>query len=180
MVNILCAFNVDASEIPCEKFEEVFNSNTLKKCLMTEETTIGNEDFTVAPKDELVAIISLAYNKKIAFLPQNISDCFPNLRNYDAAACAIEKIKKSNFANLVHLSTVNLDGNLIQSIHADVFSGLSSLQSIFLSKNWSNNRQLWHFPLSIPRLQSNQIHPRRCFYRFIESPTSRLVQQYLH
>lgn len=86
-----------------------------------------------SPQDESVETISLAYNKRIEFLPDNIYKTYPNLKSYDAAACAIRNISKANFVNLQKLSSITLDGNLIERIDANVFDGLNLLQEIFLS-----------------------------------------------
>lgn len=127
---------VNSADASCEKVKDVNSqaADLLKKCLLTESTVIGNSGFILnSPRDESIEVVTFAYNKKIEFLPDSIHLVYPNLKTYDAAACAIKSIKKSNFENLDKLKTIFLDGNLIERIDADTFEGLTEIQEIYLS-----------------------------------------------
>lgn len=72
-------------------------------------------------------------NKRIKFLPKEISKTYAGLVQILAADCSIEAISKKNFGYLP-LKHINLSGNLITKIHDDTFEGLGSLEILYLGK----------------------------------------------
>lgn len=123
------------SEISCEVIRTISGEASFKECLMTRTTEINSPGFTITTSiDENVRTISFANNKKIQFLPENVHDAFPDLKVFDAAACAVRKISGKNFRKLSKLSTIFLDGNLIERVDGDTFHGLTSLTNIYLSE----------------------------------------------
>lgn len=126
------------NEISCEKVEADIElpKDSRKRCVLTQTTKINAGGFLInSPRDESVERIDFAYNKQIEYLPENISEAFPNLKVYDAAACAIRKISRANFVNLKSIQKLFFDGNLIERVEGDVFEGLTTLEFIYLSHN---------------------------------------------
>lgn len=102
---------------------------------MTDVTVIDSLGYTLGlSRDESIETITFAYNKNIEFLPENVSETYPNLAVFDAAACAIRRISQLNFVNLLKLENIFLDGNRIERIERFTFDGLNSLSEIYLSK----------------------------------------------
>lgn len=124
------------NEISCEKVEVVneLPMDSRKRCVLSQTTKINAGGFLIkSPRDESVERVDLAYNKQIEFLPENISESFPNMKVYDAAACAIRRISRANFVNLKEIQKLFFDGNLIERVEGDVFEGLTTLEYIYLS-----------------------------------------------
>lgn len=137
LLNIFLINGAAVKEISCENFktDEDTPSEGHKECFLMNQTVINSPGFVlISPTDENVVAVKFAYNKNIKYLPQSVHEAFPALTIYDAAACAIKSISNVNFANLGKLTTIFLDGNLIESIENGTFEGLNSLKRIFISK----------------------------------------------
>jgi Leucine-rich repeat (LRR) protein len=101
---------------------------------MTLATVINSTGFTVlSPINKAVKTISLAYNKHVEFLPENLFENFPDLQIVDSAACSLRELSKATFRNLFKLEQINLDGNKIERIEGDTFETLTLLREIFIS-----------------------------------------------
>lgn len=123
-----------ANEITCED-DDV---NDEPSCFVT-ETAINASDFTISgPEDDTVHSFISSYNRNVEFLPIRIGKKFPNLVKYAADRCRIGDISKSNFENLFHLRTLNLNGNKLEIIKSDSFKDLVSLESLFLGNYTSS------------------------------------------
>lgn len=96
--------------------------------------------------DDSVQFLSLLFNKKIFFLPVNVSQSFPNLLIYHAGHCSIETIKKINFEAMSTLRWLFLDGNQLERIDSDTFDDLTDLIRLEMSE------QVAHFLMSESRV----------------------------
>lgn len=109
-------------------------------CCLVTETAINASDFVFSgPEDEIVRLFDASRNRKIEFLPTRIGEKFPNLVTYTAERCAIGEISKSNFEDIFHLRTLNLNGNRIKTIQVDTFIDLVSLKSLLLGNYFLEN-----------------------------------------
>lgn len=137
MTLLLIIFDPGASssEIYCEVIQPSLGKTSSKECLLTLITVIDAPGYVLrGEEDENVKRVSMVYNKKIQFLPENSYEAFPDLTHLDAAACAVKEISSKNFRNLFKLAVIALDGNLIERIAGDTFDGLTSLKEIYLGK----------------------------------------------
>lgn len=91
--------------------------------------------FTIdSPRNEFIEGLFMGWNEQVDYLPENISERFPNLVVMDAVYSSINSISKANFVNLTSLQRLYLRGNRIQRIDDDTFSGLISLTVLELSE----------------------------------------------
>lgn len=85
-------------------------------------------------KDEEVTGLSMAWNKNLISLPENLNEIFPQLTAFDADCCNVQKVSKKNFAGLKKLKNLKLNSNPIEEIYDDTFEDLTSLEYLHLSK----------------------------------------------
>ena len=136
----------ELKEVTCENEEMFWPSlnETLLTCVISSDQIIDGPDYMIsvnAPSalplvdSDTVQAISIANNKKIKFLPQNIHETFPNLIAMSAAGDSLETISKNNFKNLKKLKSLNLSGNQIKTFDGDSFEDLTSLEDLSLDDN---------------------------------------------
>lgn len=136
---------VSATEVPCEKIEMVDSWTRnhgipmSKTCQMGEAsaatTAINSTGFTISSEsDESVEGFNSWNNPKIEYLPEEISETFPNLIVLSAGSCSIKSVSKVNFRNLNQLRYVHLYRNEIERIDNDVFDDNLEMQEILLCK----------------------------------------------
>lgn len=122
---------LEAVEISCEEIDLSPTFGTC--CYLNEVTVISAENVTFATAENLeVDTILLKKNKRIKFLPVEVSKKFPNLEAIHAGFASIRKISGVNFAGLSSLKWLDLSFNLIEFIPDDCFEGLKKLQNINL------------------------------------------------
>jgi len=97
---------------------------------ITEPTTI-----LVNPVNENVTELLLGRNKKIEFLPQDISAAFPNLRLIDAFDCSIKSINNLNFKGLNKMIKLNLERNNLETIQENSFDDMVNLRYLYMDEN---------------------------------------------
>jgi Leucine rich repeat len=134
-LKICSSTETSEKKISCEKIEDYGCQPLQKKCVMTKSTVIDSTGFSLStPSNLMVKKISFPYNKNIEYLPANVSESFPELTTFDAAACSIKTISRETFHNLLRLEMIFLDGNLIERIDGNIFDGLFMLKEIYLSE----------------------------------------------
>ena len=137
VIIIGCCFSGAAAlVVSCEKILTA-SSDDLdepRSCFMQEKTSISSADYRIDTKDTRIAGLSFRSNKKIKFLPVQISRAFPNLLVLSARICSISEVSKENFEGLKYLRFLYLDGNQIVKILADTFEDLESLEKVGLGK----------------------------------------------
>lgn len=104
-------------------------------CFMDDETAIKSTGVLIGEWQNLtMSGLIFEHNQKINYLPENISEKFPNLVGLSAYDSGVKKISKANFHNLIHLKELHLSNNFIVMINGDTFAGLISLDHVFLGK----------------------------------------------
>lgn len=134
---MLTVCKLEAKEVQCERMGN-FNYHlvgSVNSCFMLTMTTIDTPGFTISSaKNETVEGLRLAENRKIRFLPEKVSEKFPNLLAYYAYSCSLTEVFKINFEKLVKLKILLLDSNQIVKIPSDTFEDLKSLEYVQLRK----------------------------------------------
>lgn len=98
---------------------------------MDNRTAIRTTSVTFYPGvDDSINAISFSFNQKVDFLPIQVNQKFPNVIEYRAANCALQRVKKANFEGLIKLEALRLSGNRIERIASDTFEGLFKLKLI--------------------------------------------------
>jgi hypothetical protein len=73
-------------------------------------------------------------NKKIHYLPENVSDVFLSINAYSAGDCSVREISKRNFLGMFNMKVLYLYDNLIEVIPNDTFEDLTELLLLWLRK----------------------------------------------
>jgi Leucine rich repeat len=133
---------VAATQIFCENFAITgwnIPLNRIRTCWMDKMTTIDSKETTIGltpwNRNETFEGLSFWTNKKIKFLPIQVSEKFPNLLGYQASHCSITEISKKNFEGLTKLKLLHLINNKIEKILSDTFEDLVELTNVTLGKN---------------------------------------------
>lgn len=130
-VVLVAIVKLEAVEINCEKIDLSVTFGTC--CYLNKVTVISAENATFGTAENVVVdTINLADNRRVEFLPVEVSKKFPNLKAYHASDAAIRKISALNFAGLSSLKWLDLSRNEIEFIPDDCFEGLKKLQNINL------------------------------------------------
>lgn len=132
-----------ASDVTCEVKEETVPVDTRSKiefrtkvtCVFDDVIEITEPSKLTNPINESVTELLMHRNKKIGFLPQDISVAFPKLRLVDAFGCAIKEVTTQNFHGLTLVSKIVLDDNEIDKIDENSFDDLTDLSLLYLDNN---------------------------------------------
>ena len=137
MLHILPVFVESSNHITCEKYENHFwetDNVTLATCLILEQA-VDNPGYSISSsKDENVLGLWFDHNRKIFYLPENISDKFPNLVGLSAELCSIKALRRENFKNLHKLKYLWLTQNSLEMIPSNTFDDLVALETLHLRK----------------------------------------------
>jgi Leucine-rich repeat (LRR) protein len=108
------------------------------------------------------------YNKiDVEFIPENLSEKFPNLIGINVFNCSIKTVTKTNFKGLNKLVIIGLSNNKIETIESGTFKDTTKVEKLALANN--NIKQLPNdlfeslLNLKILYLHNNQItviHPQ--------------------
>lgn len=152
---LLLAFcRAEADEVACERIEDHpinYEGITEPRTCFMSEVEIAWPGFRISsPHDETVKLFDLNNNRKIYFLPDKISERFPNLLQYQATYCSLAIILRINFQGLDKLTNAYFGGNQIEKISSDTFDDLTSLKKLGLGEKVQNNLVL------ITALQDNK------------------------
>jgi Leucine-rich repeat (LRR) protein len=105
-------------------------------CVIDHGTAISTPDTKFSnQRNESVTNIVGIENKGIKYLPQDISDVFPNVKDIRISGTSLSAITKSNLHDMTKVQTLNLDHNEIASIGEDAFDDLVAIYRIELSNN---------------------------------------------
>ncbi|CRK93245.1 CLUMA_CG006788, isoform A [Clunio marinus] len=121
----------------CKQIREgqTFTNKKVDLCVMRKTAAICTINVTFTGNPNVNNALIFEDNKRIQFLPENISSWFPNLTDYIARNCSVKAISKINFLNLTELRSLNLDFNEIERLDGDIFEGLSSLKAFSIQNN---------------------------------------------
>lgn len=124
---------LEAAEINCEKVDRF---DTFKKCCyLNSMTAISSIDSNVAGLENFnVDAILFNGNRKIKYLPINVSKKFPNLETFLAKNAFVKEISALNFERLSKLKFLDLRENQIKFIPDYCFEDLIKVNTILLSK----------------------------------------------
>lgn len=129
------AFKVESKVYFAFKLKPKFFPNRFVKtcCFMSNNTAIATPNITVSfTADEAMEGMWLEKNKAIQYLPIQIYEIFPNLREYWARECQIKAISKKNFKKLAQLKELFLSSNLIETVPSNAFEDLIKLRWVRL------------------------------------------------
>lgn len=127
---LFCSLNfISSSTVSCN-FLKNFNwgFGDWYTCFMQTAGPIHSTGFNIlSERRENVSGLSFYGNKNISFLPESVSEVFPNLGGYDAGECNVKAIFKANFERLGSVRRLELQGNQIEVLEGNVFQDLTSL-----------------------------------------------------
>lgn len=98
------------------------------------ETTMISDTKTTINSTQNAAGFRIVENKKVLFLPIEISKTFPALEIIEIRGCAITLIGPENFDGLTKLKSLFLRDNQITHIPSGTFTTLESLYEVDMSK----------------------------------------------
>lgn len=130
-------------DVTCEVKEKAVPVDTRFKIeLRTIITCDFNDDIEITepskltnPVNESVTELRMGGNKKIEFLPEDVSIPFPKLRLVDAFGCAVKEVTKQNFHGLTLVDKIVLDDNRIEKIDENSFDDLTDLNLLYMDNN---------------------------------------------
>lgn len=131
------SWEANALQVSCESVGHSYWGETIgymKTCNLRRSTSIDSEGIKISPDDESMQGLEFDFNKKIKFLPVEVSETFSNLLAYSAYDCSLTSIKKANFAGLNKLKSLQLNGNQISSINSETFEDLIALELLYLGE----------------------------------------------
>lgn len=132
-----------ANDVQCEVKEKTIPVDTRFKvelrtvvtCVFNDDSEINEPSKLTNSLNESVTELRMVRNKKIEFLPQDISVPFPNLRIVDAFGCSVKEVTKQSFYGLTKVQKIVLDDNKIEKIVENSFDDLTELNLLYLDNN---------------------------------------------
>jgi Leucine rich repeat len=103
-------------------------------CVVGQDVTIGSPDSSFTEPNHSIDVLYFSQNPNIHFLPVNVTNLYPFVRDYQAWSCSIKAIFKNNFEGMEHLKGLDLSKNFIVTVFDDTFKGLTGLEVLNLSK----------------------------------------------
>lgn len=98
--------------------------------------TIYSDNYTIeSGTDDTVGAFQINANKEQKYLPNNIGEKFPNLKEFRANSCGFTIVRNHYFKRLAQLRFLNLYRNEISSIESGSFDDLVGLEVLGLSYN---------------------------------------------
>lgn len=143
LVTAVFAIQTAGSDVLCEVKEKTvpvdnrfkIEFRTVVTCAFNNISGITEPSKLTNPVNESVTELLMVRNKKIEFLPQDISVPFPKLRIVDAYGCAVKEVTKQNFHGLTMVNKIVLDDNEINKIEQNSFDDLTDLNSLYMDDN---------------------------------------------
>jgi chorismate mutase len=133
----LLSFVSSNKSIDCSfsKIEWYYFNRTFRTCIVYNQA-IDNVGFTIASSaDSSVEGFNIQNNTKIEFIPENLSEKFPNLINVQIFNCSLKSIDEHHFKGLRNLVTVYLAFNKIERIDSNAFKDNVKLEQLTLNNN---------------------------------------------
>jgi Leucine-rich repeat (LRR) protein len=98
--------------------------------------TINDVGFSVAsPADSTVQAFYISNNPMVEYLPENLSEKFPNIVAAGVWDCGVKSINEKNFKGLHKLIVLNLINNMIEGIDSNAFKDNKKLEYLRLDGN---------------------------------------------
>jgi insulin-like growth factor-binding protein complex acid labile subunit len=158
--------NPETKSVVCEFSEDIhwfYSDDKLKTCVI-ENQMIDSKEFSILPESPIedVKAFTIANNQLVRFLPQEISEKFPNLLEFSARNSSLNFLSRKNFEGMSNLKSLNLANNNIKYIDSDALDDLIELEELDLSSNAMETLDESLFSklrsLKTLRLSGNKIH----------------------
>lgn len=150
MNTVICSF---------DRIDSFLLNKNARRC--TADQKIESEDYFVSKEPILydVEVFYLRINKYVKFLPRDMGEKFPNLKEFDSRQCSLTIIREfylksmrklqalilihnkiaiiepEAFKDLVKVDKIWLHDNLIETLDEKLFSSMISLKHIYLQSN---------------------------------------------
>lgn len=121
--------------------------STFSMCRFSRDAVISDEDTRIS-SDENPYVKYLLHDRSpgIEYLPIDIVEVFPNIKDIHAIDCSLKALYKKNFRGLVKIDGLLFDKNQISYIEEDAFDDLVNLRLIFLA---NNRLKTWSLPENV-------------------------------
>ncbi|CRL08203.1 CLUMA_CG020936, isoform A [Clunio marinus] len=138
---------VEIKEVGCE-YEDIFwpsLNETLFTCILIKEENLDQPGYQIVPNINFFALplidgdtvqaFKFTDNKMVEFLPDNISESFPNLIAINGSGSSLTSISKTNFKGLKYLKSLDLTDINIRDIASDSFDDLTTLEELLIDNS---------------------------------------------
>lgn len=108
---------------------------SLNTCYIN-KTDISSEDYFLGSEfDTTVERFHISYNKEVHYLPKNIGEKFPNMKEFQVWSCGLLVIRNHYLKSMLNLRELHLSNNEITTIESVAFLDLISLKEMYLDYN---------------------------------------------
>lgn len=111
-----------------------YYGKTLKTCEIKNQA-IQSEGYVLNLKPDAVKAFSIKNNKYIKFIPENLSESFPELIAISIRNCSVKNLYAKPFKNLRKLQILLVKETQIEYVPGDAFSDLINLEHLELKNN---------------------------------------------
>lgn len=105
------------------------NSCEVNQAIDSETYVLGSEFNTTVEK------FNINEKVKVLYVPRNIGEKFPNLKEFKVRRCSLTVLRDHYFKNMQNLQELDASHNHIRGIESEAFKDLVSLKSFYLSHN---------------------------------------------
>lgn len=106
----------------------------LKTCLVNQ--TIAIEEHVLAsPFNKTIEEFDISDNRDVKYLPKNIGEKFPNLKEFFAISCGLTVVRDFYFKDMKNLQFLTMTFNKISIIESEAFRDLISLERLWINDN---------------------------------------------
>lgn len=134
--SVICTFKVETLN-----YEDDLDLMEWRVCKIVDQK-IDTKNYKILDEaDTSITKFEIEGNGFVKFLPTNIGEVFPMLLVLEVESCAIESIKADVFEGLETLQTLNLRSNQISNVDENAFEKLTTLRELNLIDN-----SLTHLP----------------------------------
>lgn len=110
------------------------HQTAVKTCKVT--ATINSEDYLLgSPRNTSVEKYEVNDNRQTKFLPKNIGEKLPNLKEFRAKSCGLTVVRYFYFKKMGSLEFLNLNENKIAKIEPKSFDDLVSVHRLWAENN---------------------------------------------
>lgn len=160
-----------AKEIICSRFIDVtwwHFERRLHTCRVYGQEINAPGIAFAPPRNLSVEAFDVKSSQKVQFIPENLSNRFPNLVLIRISGCAMKSVEKKHFQGLQQLIVLYLSSNVIEIIDSGAFEDNPKLEVLDLYNN--SIRHLYH-DLFDPLENLNELHLNSNKLQSIDSKT---------
>lgn len=128
--------NTGLRSVSCvsKPLKATYLNRTVDTCEISE--AVERDDYVlVSPSNIAFEFFYILNNKDVKFLPKDIGEKIPNLKEFWAKSCSLSVVRNFYFKNMRNLQYLVLNFNQIESIESDAFIDLIRLKSLWLHDN---------------------------------------------